>query len=224
MRRLLRVVAFMSAAAIWSLALGAQDASTVYVVSYIEAAPAKHDQVAMLLKQLADASRKDDALRSEALERTTEPNQFLLLEIWNNQQAFDTHAAAAQTRRLAEQLAPLLLAPIDERRCVATMVAPLHEGRGTVYVVTHIDVPGTSRDAALRLMQPFIGESRKESGNLRFDIVHQKDRTNHFTAIEVWANQKSVDDHQQTSQTRTFRTGMTPLLGALYDRRLYKPL
>ena len=224
MRRVLWVVAFMSAAAAWPLALVAQDASTVYVVSYIEAVPATQGQVAALLKQLADASRKDGAIRSEALARTTEPNQFLLLEIWKDQQALDGHAAAAQTKRLGEQLAPLLLAPIDQRVCVTTMVAPLREGRGAVYVVTHIDVPGTSRDAALRLMQPFIGESRKESGNLRFDIVHQKDRTNHFTAIEAWTSQKSVDDHQQASQARAFRTGMTPLLGALYDRRSYKPL
>jgi len=224
MRRVLCVVALVSAAAIWPLALGAQDASTVYVVSYIEAVPATKGQVAMLLKQLADASRTNGAIRAEALARTTEPNQFLLLEIWKDQQALDGHAAAAQTKRLGEQLAPLLLAPIDQRVCVATMVAPLREGGGTVYVVTHIDVPGTSRDAALRLMQPFIGEGRKESGNLRFDIVHQKDRTNHFTAIEVWTDQKSVDGHQQASQTRAFRAGITPLLGALYDRRLYKPL
>ncbi len=224
MRRVLRVVAFMSAAAIWPLALGAQDASTVYVVSYIEAVPATQGQVAALLKQLADASRKDGAIRAEALQRTTESDQFLMLEIWKDQSALDGHAAAAQTKRLGEQLAPLLLAPIDQRVCVATMVAPLREGRGAVYVVTHIDVPGTSRDAALRLMQPFIGESRKESGNLRFDIVHQKDRTNHFTAIEVWTDQKSVDGHQQASQTRAFRGGITPLLGALYDRRSYKPL
>ena len=224
MRRVLRVVAFMSAAAVWPLALGAQDASAVYVVNYIEAVPAAQGQVARLLTQLADASRVDGALRSEAMQGTNLSNQFLLLEIWKDQKAFDAHAAGAQTRRLGEQLAPLLLAPVDERLCVATMVAPLREGRGAVYVVTHIDVPGTSREAALRLMQPFIGESRKEPGSVRFDIVHQANRTNHFTAIEVWADQKSVDGHQQASQTRAFRAGMTPLLGALYDRRSYKPL
>ncbi len=104
------------------------------------------------------------------------------------------------------------------------MVAPPVEGRAAVYVVTHIDVPGTSRDAALRSMQPFIDQTRSERGNVRFDLVHQKDRTNHFSAIEAWADQKSADAHELAQHTRTFRREITPLLGALYDRRWYRPL
>ena len=206
------------------LILSAQGDSTVYVVSYLEAAAASRSQVAMMLRQLADASRKEGATRYEALQRTTDSNQFLLLEIWKDQRALDAHGGAAHTRQFREQVAPLLLAPIDERLCVATMVAPLREGRGTVYIVTHIDVPGTSRDAAMRLMQPLIDQSRNDPGNVRFDLVHQKDRTNHFTAIEAWADQKSGDDHQLVQHTRTFRREITPLLGALYDQRWYRPL
>ena len=204
--------------------LSAQGDSTLYVVSYIEAAAASQGRVAMMLRQLADASRKEGPMRYEALQRATDSNQFLLLEIWKDQRALDAHAGAAHTRQFREQVAPLLLAPIDERLCVATMVVPLREGRGTVYVVTHIDVPGTSRDAAMRLMQPFIDQSRNDPGNMRVDVVHQKDRTNHFTAIEAWADQKSGDDHQLAPHTRTFRREITPLLGALYDQRWYRPL
>ena len=203
--------------------LSAQGDSTLYVVSYIEAAAASQGRVAMMLRQLADASRKEGPMRYEALQRTTDSNQFLLLEIWKDQRALDAHAGAAHTTQFREQVAPLLLAPIDERLCVATMVAPLREGRGTVYIVTHIDVPGTSRDAAMRLMQPLIDQSRNDSGNVRFDLVHQTNRTNHFTAIEAWADQKSGDDHQLARHTRTFRREIAPLLGALYDQRWYRP-
>jgi autoinducer 2-degrading protein len=208
------------------LALDAQTDSTIYVVSYLEATAASQGQVARMLQDLAAASRKEGAgaVRYEAFQRTPESNQFLLLEIWKDQRALDVHNGAAHTKSFRERVAPLLIAPIDERLCVATMVAPLRQSRATVYTVTHIDVPGTSRDAALELMDTFIDRTRSEPGNVRFDLVHQSNRTNHFTAIEAWADQKAADAHELAQHTRTFRRGITPLLGALYDQRWYRPL
>jgi len=208
----------------WPTALNAQDDSALYVVSYIEAAPASQGQVATMLKQLADASRKEGAVRFDVLQRATESNQFVILEIWRDQRALDTHAAAAHARQFREQVAPMLLAPIDDRFCVAATVAPLREGRGTVYVVTHVDVPPGSRNATMASLQALAERSRTEPGNVRFDAVYQKDRTNHFTVIDVWSDQKSGDNHQVAPSTRTFRTQLAPMLGALYDQRWYKPL
>ena len=224
MGRLLRMVAVMFVAFATGSTPGAQGDATVHVVGYVDAAPASRDQAAALLKELADAGRRDGAMRFEVLQRTTESNQYLLLGVWKDQQTLDRHAASAETKRIRERLAPLLLSPIDERLCVTTIAAPLDNRRAGFYVVTHIDVPGTNRDAALRLMQALVDRSRQEPGNLRFDIVHQRDRTNHFTAIEAWADQKSDDGHEVAPHTRTFRGGITPLLGALYDQRRYKPM
>jgi len=204
--------------------LDAQGDPTQYVVSYLEAAPASQGQVAMMLKDVAAASRKEGPLRYEVLERVPESNQFLILEIWKDQRALDAHNGAAHTKSFREKVSPLLIAPIDDRFCVPTMVAPLRDGRTAVYAVTHIDVPGTSRDAALGLMKTFIDQTRRERGNLRFDLVHQANRTNHFTAIETWADRQSADAHELAQHTRTFRREITPLLGALYDQRWYRPL
>lgn len=206
------------------LALDAQADPTQYVVSYLEAASASQGQVAMMLKDVAAASRKEGPLRYEVLQRVPESNQFLILEIWKDQRALDAHNGAAHTKSFREKVSPLLIAPIDDRFCVPTMVAPLRDGGAAVYAVTHIDVPGTSRDAALGLMKTFIDRTRSEPGNVRFDLVHQSNRTNHFTAIEAWADQKAADAHELAQHTRTFRRGITPLLGALYDQRSYRPL
>jgi quinol monooxygenase YgiN len=221
MRRVLQVAVL----ALLSIqGLGAQGDQALYVVSYVEADPASRDAVAALLRQVADQDRRGGAIRADVLQRTTDANHYLLLEVWKDRQAFDSHSGAAEVKQLRERLAPLLLAPVDERRCVATMVGPPGDRPAGLYVVTHIDVPGTSRDAALRLMQSFVDQSRRDAGNVRFDIVHQGDRTNHFTAIEAWADQKSDAAHELARHTRTFRDAMTPLLGALYDQRRYKPL
>jgi autoinducer 2-degrading protein len=222
MRLLLRLVLPTLTACAWLPALNAQDASTLYIVSYVEAVPASQGQVAAMLQQRAAASRKEGAVRVEVLQRTTQSNEFLVLEIWKDQGALDTHATAA--RQFREQMAPLLLAPVDERLCVATTVAPLRDGRGMVYVVTHVDVPPASRDATVASIQALAERSRSDPGNVRFDAVHQKDRTNHFTVIDVWSDQKSGENHQAAPHTRTFRTKLAPMLGALYDQRWYKPL
>jgi len=225
MRTYLRLALVILIAAATPQALNAQGDPTLYVVTYVEASPASQAQVATMLRQLADASRKEMPVRFEVAQSITRSNQFVILEIWKDQQALDAHAAAAHTRQFREQVASLVLAPIDPRLCVATTVAPLREGRGAVYVVTHIDVgPGPGRENAARYIQELAEQSRKEAGNLRFDVGQQRDKSNHFTAIEVWADQKSDNDHELAAHTRTFRTQIAPLLGALYDQRSYKPL
>jgi len=224
-RRLLPSIVILALlACAWPLVSNAQDGSTLYVVSYIEAMPASQGQVATMLKQLAEASRKEGATGFEVLQRTTEPNQFVILETWKDQRALDAHAAAAHTRQFLEQVAAMLLAPIDERLCVAATVAPQRDGRGMVYVVTHVDVPPAGRDATVASLQALAERSRKDPGNMRFDAVYQKGRTNHFTVIDVWSDQKSGDNHQVASHTQAFRAQLAPLLGALYDQRWYKPL
>ena len=224
-RRLLRsMVILVLIACAWPLVLNAQDDATLYVVSYVEAVPASQGQVATMLKQLADASRKEGPVRFEVVQRIAEPSQFLILEIWKDQRALDMHGAAVHTRQFREQIAPMLLAPIDDRFCVGATVAPMRDGRGTVYVVTHVDVPPGSRAATLASLQALAERSRTDPGNVRFDAVYQKDRTNHFTVIDVWADLKAGDNHQVAPHTRTFRTQVAPMLGALYDQRWYKPL
>src|SRR5712692_6949259 len=81
-------------------AVHAQDAA-VYVVSYIDVAPASSATAAGLLRQLANAGRKDDGnMRFEILERVAPSNQFAIVAIWRDQKAFDAHAAAAHSKEL----------------------------------------------------------------------------------------------------------------------------
>jgi len=205
-------------------ALYAQADPSLHVVRYIEAIPASQGQVATLLKQLAEGSRKESPVRFEVLQGTIVANQFLVLEVWKDQAALDAHNGAAAARQFRERVAPLLRAPLDERFCVASIVLPLREERGGIYVVTHVDVTPPTRDATVAVLQAMADQSRKDPGNVRYDIVHQKDRTNHFTTIGVWADQKADDGHQLAPHTMAYRAKIGPMLGALYDQRWYRPL
>jgi len=207
-----------------SAPLHAQNDSAIYLVSYIDATPATQGQVAAVLKELAAESRKGGALRADLLQRTTEPNQFVVLETWKDQPALDAYNNATTTRQLRDKLTPLLLAPVDQRLCLATTTAPQGERRATLYVVTHIDVGPPGRETAAGLLQQYAAENRKDPGNVRYDVVAEKAKGNHFTVMAAWADQKSADDNQVAAHTKAFRTKIAPLIGALYDQRWYKVL
>ena len=203
----------------------AQNDPTIHMVTYIDVAPAAKDQAAALLKPLAEASRKDTGnLLFQILQRTAPANQFVVLATWKDQQALDAHGAAAHSKQFRSQIDPLLIAPIDDRLCIPTFVAAQKSGDSSVYVVTHVDVPGNVRDKILPALEALSEQSRKEAGNLRFDVSYQKNRTNHFTVMELWADQRSDDAHELAAHTREFRNVLTPITGALYDQRWYKAL
>jgi hypothetical protein len=75
---------FMLAAALAPLAItaaNAQDDPSIHMVTYIEVAPAARGQATSLLRQLANASRKDAGLtRFEILQRTSPAREFVILE------------------------------------------------------------------------------------------------------------------------------------------------
>lgn len=208
-------------------AQGAAD-PTLFVIRYIEATPEARTRVPALLKQLAQESRKEaGVVRFEILQRTAPSSQFATLEVWKDQQALDAHMASAHNKQFVDQVQPLLLAPIDERLCIAADVSPPPTGRqprGTRYVITHVDVGPPNRDATIPMLKMMAQESRKDDGNLRFDALQQKARTNHFKLVEVWRNAKADEAHEATAHMKEFRAKLAPLIGALFDRRWYRPL
>ena len=204
----------------------AQDDPSIHMVTYVEVAPAARGQATTLLRQLASASRNDAGVtRFEILQRTAPSREFVILESWKDQQAFDAHVASAHHKQFREAVGSHLIAPLDDRLSVPTLIGPSQTASGgVVYVVTHVDVPGPVRDKGLAALTALSGPSRKDAGNLRFDVVHQKNRTNHFTVVEVWKDQRANDAHELAAHTRAFRNALTPITGALYDQRWYRPL
>src|SRR5262245_64159372 len=93
----------------------AQD-SAVYVVSYIDVAPAARSVATTLLRQLANASRKDEGnMRFDILQRTAPSNQFAIVAVWKDQRAYDAHLAAAHTKEFREKIRLQLISVIDDR-------------------------------------------------------------------------------------------------------------
>jgi quinol monooxygenase YgiN len=204
----------------------AQDAA-VYVVNYIDVAPANRGTAVTLLRQLAAASRKDEGnSRFEILQRTAPANQFAVVSTWKDQKAYDAHVAAAHTKEFREKVKPLLISAIDDRTHVGMEIAGdgAKSAPGAIYVVTHVDVPPPKKDECIAALKTLVADSRKEGNSVRFEVFQQGNRPNHFSVVEIWKNQAAYDAHITAAHTKKFRDQLTPMTGALYDERLYKAI
>ena len=86
----------------------------ISVVSHVDVN--QDPKVPGMLRQLADASRQEPGnLRFDVLQHTMRANHFTVIETWRDQQAFDTHVAAAHTRHYRDEVQPMTGSPLDER-------------------------------------------------------------------------------------------------------------
>jgi len=203
----------------------AEDAVPIYVVTYFDAAPTAAAETGALLRQYAEAARKEAGnLSLEMFEEIGRPNRFAILESWRDKPALEAHGAAPSTSAFSGKLKPLLISGTGARLLSAFSVAAptAQPGSGTVYVLTHVDVPPPQKDQAIELQKTLAVAARKDDGNLWFDVLQQNDRPNHFTLYEGWRDRKAFDASIMAAHTKEFRQKLNPLEGALYDERLYQ--
>ena len=92
-------------------------------------------------------------------------------------------------------------------------------------VVTHIDVLGPNGAAeAAKMLHEFAADSRKDQGSVRFEVLRDPNRLNHFSVVEVWRTRQDFESHLAAGHTKTFREKLQPMLGSPFDERLHKLL
>jgi quinol monooxygenase YgiN len=197
----------------------------VYIVTYFEVGAAAASTTVGLLRQFAAATRKADGNTGfVALQEIARPGRFAMVEVWHDKAALDAHAAAVGGLR--DKLQPLFVSPLDIRTNSGLAVAGPAIGAepgaaSAVYVLTHVDVFPAGKDQTIELLKQLAEASRKEGGNLRFDVLQQEGRANHLPLVEAWHDAGAQRAHAMAEHTRTFRAKLVPLQGALYDERLY---
>jgi quinol monooxygenase YgiN len=196
-----------------------------YAVTYIEVEPAQADAARRLLAHYRDALKDKGALEFAVFEQIGRPNHFAIVEQWPSAKAREDNAASAASREFRAALAPLLIAPYDERPHFAlstgTAAATPAAVPTVAYVVTHVDMVPPKREEGAAEVRKLAEASRGTAGNVRFDALVQASRQNHLTLVEAWTDAAAQQAHSATSPTRSFRTALGPMSGALYDERLY---
>jgi quinol monooxygenase YgiN len=201
------------------------DVSPLYVVTYIEVRPNARDEGAALVKTYRDASRAAAGnLRAVAVQRVRRPGQFVLVSAWQNKAAWDAAGEGMKMHR--EKLHAIRNAPADDRFHNAHSVGPMDipATAGAVYGVTHVDVIPPQKDNAMVALKTLGEANRAAPGNVRYDIVQQTNRPNHFTVIEMWRSRGDHEANSMSAHQREFRDKLAQMTGALYDERLYEIL
>ncbi len=90
-----------------------------------------------------------------------------------------------------------------------------------LYVVTHVDLTPNYLADGPKLLQQFASDSRKDKGVVRFELLDDVSRKNHFTIVSVWENQAAFDAHLEANHTKQFREKLQPMLGSPFDERLH---
>lgn len=199
------------------------DVSPLYVVTYVELKPTAATEGASILKSWREAQRKADGnLRAEVVHHTARPGQFVVIAAWKNKAAFDAHADAGKPFR--DKLNELRNAPADDRFHNALSVGPLEPARGALHVVTHVDVIPPRREDAVAALKVLGDATRAAQGNVRYEVVQQTNRPNHFTVVETWRSRQAYEANGMSAHQREFRDKLAQMTGALYDERLYEGL
>jgi len=198
--------------------------NAVYAVSYVEAMASAKGPASAALKQYRDASRKEDGfIRLDLFEQSGWPAHFVIVEAWRDQKAFDAHVTAAQ-KALLDALQPLRASGFDLRpyKTLSVGASPSASNSHAVSVVSHVDVAPNPQTPVL--LKGLAEASRKDDGNLRFDVLQHTMRANHFTVIETWRDQKALDAHVAAAHTRRYRDDLQPSTGSPLDERVFKAI
>jgi quinol monooxygenase YgiN len=198
--------------------------SAFHAVSYVEVMASASPGAIAALKRYRDANRtRDGFLRGEIFEQIGRPGHFAIVETWRDQPAFDAPGATAQ-HQLMDALAPIRVSDYDQRPYKTLTVGPAPtaaaNSRAAVTVVSHVDV---NQDPKVPLMLRRLAEaSRRETGNLRFDVLQHTMRANHFTVVETWRDRQAFDAHVAAAHTKQYRDELQPMTGSPLDERVYR--
>ena len=92
---------------------------------------------------------------------------------------------------------------------------------GAVYTVSYIDAVPASRAAVAAALQKLATASRKDDGNLRYEILQRGAPANQFAIVSIWKDQKAYDAHMAAAHTKDFREKQKPQLISLIDDRVH---
>jgi len=232
--------------------------SPVRIVSYVEVSTNHADEAEKLIRTYTrEIQATAGNLETPGLRRIHNDNHFVILESWSTPDVYNQHSVAAKTILFRNKLQSMLIAPMDIRRHAVLTAAAAKEVAGqdqeNIYVVTHMDVtppqqfapcsvaPDPDGPCANDLIKAFAVSSRKHSGNVRFEVLTQNNRSNHMTVVEAWGNVADHTAHLEHSQTVAFRSalaGKVPeiefdektkpsedlMIGSLWDERIYRKI
>jgi quinol monooxygenase YgiN len=77
---------------------------------------------------------------------------------------------------------------------------------------------------SVSVLEAYRDASRKENGNLYFNVLHEIGRLNRFAVVEAWRNPATLDAHARAASTLQFLDKLKEIETAPYDERINNAL
>jgi quinol monooxygenase YgiN len=106
----------------------------------------------------------------------------------------------------------------------ATLAQFAHAQGSTIYVTTYVEVKANAIARGVSLLEAYRDASRKEDGNLRFNVLQEIGRLNRFAIVEAWRDAMALDAHAKAASTSQFRDKLKAIETAPYDDRINNAL
>jgi quinol monooxygenase YgiN len=119
---------------------------------------------------------------------------------------------------------PFLLLVRAAAIAAASLVQFAHAEGGAVYLATYVDVMPNAAASGSTLLTHYRDASRKEDGNLRFDVLQEIARPTRFAIVEAWKDKAALDAHTKAAATAEFRDRLKAIQNAPYDERVTSAL
>jgi quinol monooxygenase YgiN len=92
------------------------------------------------------------------------------------------------------------------------------------YAVTYIELKTDQAVAGRQALADYAAASRKEKGNLHFELLQEIARPSRFAILEAWASRVALDAHFHNDTTSGMLNRLAPMRSAPDDRRMYDGL
>ncbi|MDX2186546.1 MAG: putative quinol monooxygenase [Opitutaceae bacterium] len=93
-----------------------------------------------------------------------------------------------------------------------------------ILIHVHVHVKPEAVQAFVEASLANATASRKEPGNLRFDVVQQEDDPTRFVLVEAWRDAAAHSSHRDTTHYIVWRDKVNPLMATVRTSTKYRLL
>jgi quinol monooxygenase YgiN len=105
---------------------------------------------------------------------------------------------------------------------IAGIASVRAQNPSATYVVSYIEiVPPSARTATVPVLRALRDASRKETGNVDFEVLQRVGQPRQFAILEVWTDAKAQANHATAATTAQLYGKLKPYLAAPVDERLH---
>jgi autoinducer 2-degrading protein len=90
--------------------------------------------------------------------------------------------------------------------------------------LVYVDVKPENIDDFKKITLYNCINSRKEEGNVRFDLLQSKDEPTKFTLYEHFRDKAAVDYHKTTEHYKKWASAVEPYMASARTKTVYEPV